>query len=131
MYVISVTNAGGTGNYTFRAIDTTLFNPRWGTNGGNDVLWGLVNVSDMPVTGILTLFDINGQVITSVQTNIPAGGRVSRCSGTSDINLPRNAAGSAIFSHNGPPNAILGDAFMVNSSGAPPLPVKFETLAPR
>ena len=35
------------------------------------------------------------------------------------------------FSHNGPPDAILGDAYMVNSAGTPPLPVKFEALASR
>jgi hypothetical protein len=127
LYLVAATNIGGTGGYTFRAGDTTLFNPRWGTNGGNDVQWGFLNVSDMPVTGTLTLFDINGQVLTTIAIGIPPGGRSGRYSGSSDLNLPRNLAGSAMFSHNGPPNSIIADAFIVSSAGLAPMPVKFES----
>src|SRR5271165_2094853 len=108
LHLISATNVAGTGGYTFRAVDTTLVSPRWNTNGGNDVQWGLVNMSEMVVTGTLTVFDMNGYVLAAAQVSVAPNARASRYTGTSDLNLPRNIAGSAIFSHNGPPNAIVG-----------------------
>ncbi len=116
LYLISATNVMGAGAYSFRAVDTTLVNVRWNTSPGNDIWWILLNVSDMPITGTLTVFDNNGRVITASQFNIAAGGRITRSSGTSDVNLPRNTAGWAIFSHNGPPSSISGEAFMVNAT---------------
>jgi len=126
LYSIPVANFGGSGGYSFRAVDTTLFNPRWTTFGGYDAQWGFLNVSDTPVTGILMVLDPNGNAVSAVQFSIPAGGRVVRSSGSSDINLPRNMSGSAMFSHNGPPNSILADAFLISASVT--LPVKFETV---
>lgn len=131
LHVIPVTNSASAGTYTFRAVDTTLFSPRWTTSDGKDVQWGFLNVSDMPITGTLTLFDGNGLIILTAPVSIPPGGRTVRFTGSSDLNLGRNGQGSAIFAHNGPPYAILGDAFLVNSTGVSPFPVKFETLAPR
>jgi len=129
LHLIAASNVAGTGSYTFRAVDTTLFNTRWNTMNGNDVQWILMNISDMPVTGTITVTDMNGQVITAVQLSIPAGGRVSRFTGTSDLNLQRGIAGSAMFSHNGPPSSIMAEAFMIN--GAATLTEKFEAITPR
>lgn len=126
LHLISATNTAGAGNYTFRAADTTLFNPRWNTNGANDVQWGFFNVSEMVITGLLTLFDVNGQVVASVPFTVPPNGRAARYTGASDMNLPRNLAGAAIFSHNGPPGSVQGDAFIVNSAGLASIPVIFE-----
>jgi hypothetical protein len=128
LYLISAVNAMGSGAYTFRAVDTTLLSPRWATFGGKDVQWGLFNVSDMPITGTLILLDDYGQVVYATTMTIPAGGRNTRYTGSSDMNVSRNAEGSAVFAHNGPPDSILGDAFLVNSNGTPPFPIKFETL---
>jgi hypothetical protein len=62
---------------------------------------------------------------------IPPNGRINRFTGSSDLNLQRNIAGSAIFSHNRPPSAVLGDAFLASSTGLAPVPLKFESLASR
>jgi hypothetical protein len=131
LYLIAVTNLSGTGGYTFRAVDTTLFSPRWNTSGGRDVQWGFFNVSDMPITGTLTLLDSNGIVIIKAPVSVQPGSRTTRFTGISDLNLLRNNQGSATFAHNGPPNSILGDAFLVYSDGSAPYPIKFETLAPQ
>jgi hypothetical protein len=116
LYLIGVTNVGGAGNYAYRAVDTTLFNPRWSTYGGYDDHYGFLNVSDMQITGILTVCDTGGRVLASVQVSIAPGTETFRFTLPSDLNIPRNSAGYATFSHNGPPNSIVADAFMVNGS---------------
>src|SRR5450755_2496587 len=73
LHLISIANVAGSGIYSFRAVDTTLFNPRWSTSSGYDNHWGFLNVSDMTIVGILTVFDGNGRVVASVQLIIPAG----------------------------------------------------------
>jgi hypothetical protein len=131
LHLVFTAKVAGTGNYSFRAVDTTLFNPRWNTNSGNDTQWGVFNLSEMTVTGTLTVFDGSGRILSAVQITIPPNGRINRFTGTSDLNLPRNIAGSATFSHNGPPNAVLADAFLASSTGLAPVPLKFEALASR
>jgi hypothetical protein len=113
LYLIAATNLTAAGVYTFRAVDTTLISIRWNTSTGYDAQWVLMNVSDMPITGTLTAVDMSGRLVAAVQIVISPGGRVSRTSGPGDMNLPRNMAGSAIFSHNGPPNSIMAEAFMI------------------
>jgi hypothetical protein len=129
LYLIQVTNSMGAGVYTFRAVDTTLVAVRWNTATGYDALWVLMNVSDMPITGTITVIDMNGQSLTAVQVSIPPGGRIARSTGTSDINVPRNSAGSALFSHNGPPDAIMAEAFMIGPTTT--LLEKFEAVPSR
>ena len=129
LHLIQVTNVVGTGAYTFRAVDTTLIGIRWNTATGYDVLWTMLNVSDMPITGTFMALDMNGQVIAAMQVGIPPGGRVAVSSASSSLNLPRNSVGSAIFSHNGPPNSIMAEAFLNGPTSA--LPERFEALTPR
>jgi hypothetical protein len=112
LYLVEVMNVEATGNYTFSAVDTTLFNVRWNTLTGYDTQWILLNISDMQITGTLTVVDMNRQTLAAVQFSISPGGRVTRSSGIGDINLRRNAAGSVLFAHNGPPGAVIGEAFM-------------------
>jgi hypothetical protein len=129
LYLIQVTNAMGSGGYTFRAVDTTLIGIRWNTATGYDLLWTMLNVSDMPITGTFTALDMSGQVVAAVQFSIPPGGRVARSSASSDLNLPRNSVGSAMFSHNGPPNSVMAEAFLNGPTAS--LPERFEALTPR
>jgi hypothetical protein len=82
----------------------------------------------MPVAGTLAFLDSNGHAIVVVQVSVASWCRVVRYSGSSDLNLPRNIVGSLIFSHNGPPNSILADAFMVNPAWYTPVPIKFEAV---
>jgi hypothetical protein len=129
LYLIQATNTMVTGPYTFRVVDTTLLNVRWNTMSGNDVQWIVMNVSDMPLSGIMTVIDMNGVVLVSVPVSIPPSGRISRNSGGSDLQLPREIAGSVLFSHNGPPNSVIAEAFLLTGIG--PLPEKFDAISPR
>jgi hypothetical protein len=126
LYLISVTNLGGTGSYTFRAVDTTLLNFRWSTCNGYDDQWGLMNLSDMPITGTLTIYDSNSHVVVAVQVSIPAGGRAFRSSYASSLNLPRNISGYVVFTHNGPPGAVIADACLISPAGIIETYAKFE-----
>src|SRR5664279_5573231 len=47
LHLISATNVAGSGSYTFRAVDTTLFSSRWSTWSGYENQWGFMNLSDM------------------------------------------------------------------------------------
>jgi hypothetical protein len=126
LYLISVLNAAGAGGYAFRAVDTTLFNPRWSTWSGFDDQWGFMNLSDTDIMGIFSVYDLTGRKLAQVQFSIPGGGLVFRTSSPSDLNLPRNTSGYAIYSHNGPPNSIFPDSYMINSSATVVVPTKFE-----
>ena len=126
LHLISITNVQGAGSYSFRAVDTTLFNIRWSTCGGFDDQWGFLNLSDMPVTATFTVYDLTNRAVGSVQFTIPPGGEVVRYSNGWDLNLPRNSSGYGILSHNGPPSAVLADAYMISASGAAVIYSKFE-----
>lgn len=125
--IFSITNTQAAGAYSYRVTDTTLFNPRWSTYSGFDTQWGFTNMSDMTITGTLSIYDANNRLIKSVQVTIPGGGQIFRLSNSSDINLPRNNAGSAMFAYNGPPNAILGDAYFLNGDASVIVYAKFES----
>ena len=127
LHLIAVTNVAGTGSYTFRAVDTTLFNLRWSTWGGYTDQWSFMNVSDMPISGNLTIYTGTYKILASVQISIPPGAYAFRLSGSSDLNLPVDAGGYAIFSHNGPPNSIIADAYMINATGTVVTYTKFQT----
>src|SRR5664279_6406221 len=87
LHLIAVTNVAGTGSYSFRAVDTTLFNLRWSTCGRYDDQWGFLNLSDMPITGTFTVYDLTHRVVGAVQFAIPPGGEVVRYSDAWDVNL--------------------------------------------
>ncbi len=130
LYLIAVTNNyAGSDTYSFRAVDTTLFNLRWSTWAGYGDQWGFLNVSDMPVTGLLAVYDTNNVLISSVQFTVPALGEVFRSSYASDLNITSNRSGFAVFSYNGPPGSIIADAYMINSTGTVVTYTKFEGSA--
>ena len=131
LYLVAVTNSGLAGNYTFRGIDTTLFNPLWSTCGGFDNEWMFQNISDMPITGVLTVYDFSNNMLAAAQTSIPAGTGVVRYSHSFDLRLPRNTAGYAIFSHNGPPNSIIAASYMINATATVIAPTRMEPAVPR
>ncbi len=126
LYMISVTNYQAAGTYSYRFTDTTLFNARWSTWSGFDTSWGFTNMSDMPITGTLYIYGASNKLVASVQINLQANQQVFRATYSSDLNLARNNAGYAMFSHNGPPGAVLGDAYEVNGNNTVMVPEKFE-----
>lgn len=125
--IVSISNAQASGPYSYRITDTTLFNPRWSTWTGYDTTWGFTNMSDMTITGTLYVLNASNQLVSSASISVPANGQVFRTSSPSDLNLPRNNSGSAIFAHNGPPSSIVGDSYMVNSAGTTIVYTKFES----
>jgi len=127
LHLIAVSNAAGTGSYTFRAAETTLFNLRWSTWNGYNVQWGFMNLSDMPITGTFTVYDSNNRAIVAVQFSIPTGGRAFRSSYASDLNLARNTSGYTVFSHNGPVGAVIADFCTINPTGIIETYAKFDT----
>jgi hypothetical protein len=125
-----VSNDSGAGAYSYRIVDTTLFGPHWST-WNFETQWGFLNSSDMTITGTFSVYDTNGVLVRSpVQVTIPAGGIVFRQTHPWDLAVPRNSSGFAIFAHNGPPHAIVGDAYMMNGPGTVVIPAKFETRGP-
>jgi len=126
LYRLSVANVSGAGSYSFRAVDTTIFSPRWSTYSGYDTQWGFMNVSDMQIDGLLQVFDSNSKVMANVPLTVPAAGYILRTANSPGINLPKNASGYVIFSHNGPPGAISADAYVINGSATVIVPMKFE-----
>jgi hypothetical protein len=124
--IVAITNTQAAGTYSYRITDTTLFNPRWSTYSGFDTQWGFTNMSDMAIIGTLSIYDSNNQLIKSTQVTVPAAGQVFRLSNPTDLNLPRDSVGSAIFAFNGPPRAILADAYMLNGNATVVVYAKFE-----
>ncbi len=131
LFLMTISNSGGTGNYSFRLVDTTLFNPRWSTWTGYDTQWGFMNASDMSIATSLSIYDATSKLLKSVSITVPAGGIVVRSSAKSDLNLPRNASGYAIYTNTGPPGAIMADAYMLNSDATVVIPAKFEPRPPQ
>ena len=131
LYLVAVTTSGLAGNYTFRAVDTTLVNVDWSTGGGFDNEWMFHNVSDMPITGVLTVYDFGNNVVSTAGTYIPPGSGVMRYSYSFDLNLPRNRTGNAVFSHNGPPNSIMAISYTVNAAFTVLTPVRMDPVAPQ
>jgi len=126
LYVVKAVNGGGTGSYTFRATDTTLFNLRWSTWGGYADQWGFLNRSDQPIYGVFYLFDANNNLVASASFTVPSGGEVVRGSYPNDLNLPGNRNGYALFSHYGPAGSIVADAYMISPTGLVVTYAKFE-----
>ena len=118
LYLVSISNVGNTGPYSFRVTDTTMVNPRWSTYGGYFTHWGLLNVSDMTVTGVFTVYDPSSKALASILVTLAPGTEQFHTSLPSDLNIAPNSAGYATFSHNGPTDAVIGDSYMVSPSGA-------------
>lgn len=112
--------------YSFRVVDTTMFNPRWSTWSGFGSTWGFNNTSGTAISGTFTIYDGSGNVLKTVSVTVPAGKVKFYASGPSDLNLPNNVAGTAMFAYVGPPGAIQVDAYMVSGNGASVIPTKFE-----
>jgi hypothetical protein len=125
--IVAITNTQGGGVYSYRITDTTLFNARWSTLSGYDSHWSFTNLSDMAITGTLNVYESAGRLLVSAPVALPPGGHSSHFTAPSDLNIPRNDAGYAVFSHNGPPQAILADSYMVNSDASVLIFVKFES----
>lgn len=121
--------AGAAIAYTFSAADTTMFSPGWSTNGTYATYYSFFNTTNATISGTLTLTTIAGASAGTTAFAIPPG----RTNGTNTVDLmtPANSVGTAKFTHDGPPGAILVECDIANFALATPYiqPIKFE--APR
>ncbi len=123
------TGAGPTVPFSFRWADTTLFSPAWSTNGAFDTFYSFQNTTNGTVTGTLTLRDTAGATVaTFINLSIPVGQTLS--TNTSALVVTRNRTGTAKFTHDGPPGALLATAAIANFNISPAYvqPVKFQAV---
>jgi uncharacterized repeat protein (TIGR01451 family) len=108
--------------------DTTLFSPAWSTNGSFDTFYSFQNTTGAAINGTLTLLDTTGSVLATFNIMLPAG----RTAGThtAALGVTRNRTGTARFTHDGPPGALVIEAAIANFSISPAYvqPVKFQPV---
>jgi len=111
--VFSLNNtSGGTLTYSFTVSDTTMFSPGWSTNGTYDSFYSFLNTTGATLTGTLTLYNTLGTQVG--MTNFTINSNSTASTNTSALATVRNTTGTAKFTHNGPPGAILAEAAIAN-----------------
>lgn len=104
-------------SHTFTAVlvETTLFSPSWSTAGALETFYSCSNTTNSALDATLTLSDTaGGQVATLSFTGVPAGGSVS--TSTLALGVANDLSGSARLTHNGPPDAFVCDASIVDQA---------------
>jgi hypothetical protein len=113
---------------TFSWSDTTMFSPAWTTNGAFNTYYSFQNTTGATLNGTLTLFDSGGAAVSAIMLAILPG----ETAGTNTVALgtDRNHTGTARFTHDGPPGAIVAEAAIANFSISPAYvqPVKFQAV---
>ena len=98
--------------YYIRVTDTTLINPRWSTYIPYDTQWGLTNTTALNITGTLSIFDTDGNLLKTLHLTLQPG-RITVITALSQ-NIPVNDSGNATFVFVGSPGAVIGDAYYLN-----------------
>lgn len=121
--------ASGTANYSFSVSDTTMYSASWSTSSTYDTFYSFLNTTNATINGTLRLYRTDGTLESTTVVAIPSG--QTAATNTSALATTRNQAGTARFTHDGPPGAVLIEAAIANFSLTPPYiqPVKFD--APR
>jgi uncharacterized repeat protein (TIGR01451 family) len=121
-----VNGTGGTLSYTFSWSDTTMFSPAWSDNGTFDTFYSFQNTTGATLHGTLTLLSPSGTLVISHDVTVAPGQTVS--TNTLTLGIARNQTGTARFTHDGPPGAIIAETAIANFSISPAYvqPVKFE-----
>jgi hypothetical protein len=106
--------------------DTTMFSPAWSTSGSFNTYYSLQNTTSADIHGTLTLFDAAGAPEGTFGLTVPAGQTLG--TNTASLGVTRNRIGTAKFTHDGPPGALVLEAAIANFSLSPAYvqPVKFE-----
>jgi hypothetical protein len=108
--------------------DPTMYSPVWSTNGSFDTYYSIANTTGTTLNAVLMLLDTAGSVAGTTYLTIPAGQRVS--TNTAALAITRNRTGTARFTPNGPPGAVIVEAAIASFSLNPPYVqgVKFQTV---
>jgi hypothetical protein len=117
-------NTGFDQNYSFTIFETTMYSPAWTTNGTFDTYYSFQNTTAFQMCAAstpctLTLLDNAGVVANSVTIPPIDPGKIFGTN-TATLGVTRNKVGSARFSHDGPPGAILIKANQANFALSPP-----------
>ena len=123
--------ANGSGNpisYSFTVSETTMFSAAWSTNGAYDTFYSFLNTTAGTVNGTLTLYTVAGAQVATNSFTINPNSTASV--NTSGLAAPRNATGTAKFSHSGPPGAILAECAIANFSITPTPYIQIVKFAP-
>jgi uncharacterized repeat protein (TIGR01451 family) len=104
--------------------DTTMFSPAWSTNGSFNTFYSFQNTTATTLQGTLTLLDTTGAVLSTFNLTVPAEQTASTNASTL---VGSGKTGTARFTHNGPPGAIVVEAAIANFAINPSYvqPVKF------
>jgi hypothetical protein len=123
-----VNTSGSPIPFSFSWSDTTMYSPAWSTNGGFDTFYSFQNTTGAALSGTLTLLDTAGVALSSFPLSLPAGQTAS--ANTSGLMVARSKTGTARFTHNGPPGAIVAEAAIANFGINPSYvqPVKFQAV---
>jgi hypothetical protein len=123
-----VNSSGSTIPFSFSWSDTTMYSPAWSTTGAFDTFYSFQNATGASLSVTLTLLDTTGGTLSTSTVSIPAGQTVS--ANTMSLGATRSGIGTARFTHNGPPGAIVAEAAIANFSISPSYvqPVKFQPV---
>jgi hypothetical protein len=117
--IFSLNNtSGGAITYSFSVSDTTMFSPAWSTNGTYNTFYSFMNTTGVSIDGALTLYNTSGAQVGPT-TPFTINANSTAATNTSAMGTTRNAAGTAKFTHNGPPAAILAEAAIANFTITP------------
>ena len=109
--------------------ETTLYNPSWSTVGGYFTQWGLQNTTSFTLNGTITVRESYGGSATYTRA-VTLPPNVTTFLTTSEqftgATIPAGRGGSAMFAHDGPPGAVLGDAYLISASQI--VPSLFRTM---
>jgi hypothetical protein len=128
--VFSITNnTAGALTYQFSVSETTLFSPAWSTGGTYETYYSFYNTTNAVITGTLTLTKTDGTAGGTPATLVIQPGRTAPTN-TVAMGSPEASQGTARFTHNGPPGAILAEADIANFGSTPAYiqPIKFEAV---
>ncbi len=109
-----VHNLGPTTSYVVSVTETTLFSPGWSTMGVS-TFWSFFNTTNATINGTLTLLNATGTQIAAAGVAILPNRAVFPS--TITMAVAAGQAGTARFTHDGPPGAILAEAAITNFAG--------------
>ncbi len=101
-------------NYYFRLVDTTLFSPGWATFAGLQTFWSFLNTTNATINGTITLLGPTGTQVAALGVGILPGRAVFPS--TLTLGVAANLSGTARFTHDGPPGAVLAEAAITNGT---------------
>ncbi len=100
--------------YVVSVTETTLFSPGWATFAGLQTFWSFLNTTKATINGTITLLDGFGTQVAALGVGILPGRAVFPS--TITLGIAANRSGTARFTHDGPPGAVLAEAAITNGT---------------